>query len=351
MSSPRKVHLRGRPCHAGAMNAGSMEQRTWEAERRADLALDHYHLSREAVSTVFRLGENDVFHIVDPQQGSFALRIHKPGYQDATTIASELAWLAALAGEGVPVNDPVPGRDGALLQRAGEDEEAPLAVLFGWIEEVPAGPGADDGTEEAESFAALGEVLGRIHSHGRTWEPPEGFRRQHWDHDGLIGERHIHGPYRSAAGIVSEQLALFDTTVAAVRERIAHLREEARAGWGLIHGDFSFANTIVTADGPVIIDFDDCGWGWPVYDIAVALWRRFEEPGFARLRDGLLRGYERVLPFPGEQYACLEDIIMAQRLGNLGWYGKHADSPLAEVLPQRIEEAEAACRRYLARLG
>ena len=101
----------------------------------------------------------------------------------------------------------------------------------------------------------------------------------------------------------------------------------------------------------MIIDFDDCGWGWPLYDVAVALWRRLEDPAFPRLRDGLLKGYERVLPFPGEQYACLEDIIMAQSLGNLGWFGKHADSPLAEVLPQRIGEAEAACRKYLARLG
>ena len=324
-----------------------MAARAREAERRAALALDRFHLSREAVAEVFRLGENEVFRVIDPQQGSFALRIHKPGYQDATTIASELAWLAALAGEGVPVNAPVAGRDGALLQHAGDDEEAPHAVLFGWIDEAPAAA-CDD---EAERFAALGEVLGRIHRHGRTWHPPDGFRRQRWDHEGLVGEGHIHGPYRAAAGISPDQLALFDTTVAAIRERIAHLREEPRGGWGLIHGDFGFSNAIVSAGGPVIIDFDDCGWGWPLYDIAVALWRRFDEAGGTRLRDGLLKGYERVLPFPGEQYACLEDIIMAQRLGNLGWFGKHADSPLAEVLPQRIEAAEAACRKYLARLG
>jgi Ser/Thr protein kinase RdoA (MazF antagonist) len=310
------------------------------------MALDRFHLSREAVVETFRLGENEVFRVVDPQQGSFALRIHKPGYQDATTVASELAWLAALAEEGVPVNAPMPGRDGALVQRAGDDEEAPLAVLFGWIDEAPA-----SAQEEAERFAVLGKVLGRIHRHGRTWQPPEGFKRQRWDVDGLVGENHIHGPYRSAAGIAPEQLALFDTTAAAIRERIAHLREEPRGGWGLIHGDFGFSNAIVSATGPVIIDFDDCGWGWPLYDIAVAYWRRADEPDASRLRDGLLKGYERVLPFPGEQYACLEDIVMAQRLGNLGWFGKHADSPLAEVLPQRIEEAEAACRRYLARLG
>ena len=330
-----------------AMDAETTEQRARDARERAHKALDRFHLSREAVAELFRLGENDVFRVTDPQQGRFALRIHKPGYQNAASVASELAWLAALASEAIPVNAPVVGRDGALLQRAGEDEEAPLAVLFDWIEEAPDAAVAD----ESETFAALGEVLGRIHRHGRSWEPPEGFRRQRWDIDGLVGEGHIHGPYRAAAGIAPAQLDLFDATVAAIRERIAHLREEHRAGWGLIHGDFSLANTIVAADGPVIIDFDDCGWGWPLYDIAVALWRRGSDETFPRLRDGLLKGYERALPFPGEQYACLEDIVMAQRLGNLGWFGKHADSPLAEVLPQRIEEAEEACRKYLARLG
>jgi len=329
------------------MTEETSEQRAQQAQERAQSALDRFHLSREAVAELFRLGENDVFRVSDPQQGRFALRIHKPGYQNAASVASELAWLAALADDAIPVNAPVAGRDGALLQHAGEDDAAPLAVLFGWIEEAPALPGED----EAERFAALGEVLGRIHRHGRTWEPPEGFQRQRWDRDGLVGEGHIHGPYRAAAGISPEQLALFDATAVAVRERIAHLREETRAGWGLIHGDFGFSNAIISATGPVIIDFDDCGWGWPLYDIAVALWRRGDEDAFPRLRDGLLRGYERVLPFPGEQYACLEDIIMAQRIGNLGWFGKHANSPLASVLPQRIVEAEAACRKYLARLG
>jgi len=324
------------------MSGQDRERRALEAERRAGEALARYHLSRDAVAVAFRLGENDVFRVDDPQQGSFALRLHKPGYQDAATIASELAWLHALAAEGVPVNAPVPGIDGRLLQLTGGPDEALPCVLFGWIEEVPR-----PDLEEADRFALLGEILGRIHRHGRDWTPPEGFRRQRWDIDGLIGESHIHGPYRTAPGIPPAELALFDTTAAQVRARIAHLREDRSLGWGLIHGDFGFSNAVMGEDGPVIIDFDDCGWGWPVYDVAVALWRRQDAPDFGPCRDALLKGYETVIPFSGEQFAAIDDIVMAQRLGNLGWFGKHQDSPLIETLPLRIEEATAACRKYL----
>lgn len=328
------------------MSGTDPEQRAREAEWRAGEALVRYHLSRDAVALPFRLGENDVFRVEDPQQGSFALRLHKPGYQDAVTIASELAWLDALAAEGIPVNAPVAGTDGALLQHAGSDTEAPPCVLFGWIEEAPR-PDLD----ESARFMLLGEILARIHRHGRDWTPPEGFRRQRWDIDGLIGERHIHGPYRSAPGIAPGDLALFDETAARVRERIAHLREERSQGWGLIHGDYGFFNAVMGTHGPVIIDFDDCGWGWPVYDVAVALWRWQEAPDFGPHRDALLKGYETVLPFSGEQFAALDHVIMAQRLGNLGWFGKHRDSPLMELLPARIADAATACRRYLARFG
>ena len=84
-----------------AMDAETTEQRARDARERAHKALDRFHLSREAVAELFRLGENDVFRVTDPQQGRFALRIHKPGYQNAASVASELAWLAALASGGV----------------------------------------------------------------------------------------------------------------------------------------------------------------------------------------------------------------------------------------------------------
>lgn len=45
-----------------------------------------------------------------------------------------------------------------------------------------------------------------------------------------------------------------------------------RAGWQLLHGDFSDQNMISTSAGLRIFDFDDCGYGPIEYDIANSLY-------------------------------------------------------------------------------
>lgn len=45
-----------------------------------------------------------------------------------------------------------------------------------------------------------------------------------------------------------------------------------RSGWQLVHGDFSDQNVIVAPSGPRIFDFDDCGYGPVLYDVANSLY-------------------------------------------------------------------------------
>lgn len=45
-----------------------------------------------------------------------------------------------------------------------------------------------------------------------------------------------------------------------------------RSQWQLVHGDFSDQNVIVTSSGPSIFDFDDCGYGPVLYDVANSLY-------------------------------------------------------------------------------
>lgn len=48
--------------------------------------------------------------------------------------------------------------------------------------------------------------------------------------------------------------------------------EGDRSRWQLVHGDFSDQNVIVTPSGPRIFDFDDCGYGPMLYDVANSLY-------------------------------------------------------------------------------
>ena len=64
-------------------------------------------------------------------------------------------------------------------------------------------------------------------------------------------------------------------------------------GYNLIHADLHFGNVLVDGDRLAVIDFDDCGFGWHPYELAVVLAGHPTERFDANF-ESLLRGYRRV---------------------------------------------------------
>jgi Ser/Thr protein kinase RdoA (MazF antagonist) len=49
-----------------------------------------------------------------------------------------------------------------------------------------------------------------------------------------------------------------------------------------------------------VIDFDDCGFGYWLYDIAVALWELRHRNDYGQFRATLIKGYTQHRPPPGD---------------------------------------------------
>ncbi len=82
-------------------------------------------------------------------------------------------------------------------------------------------------------------------------------------------------------------------------DRFADSKHE-RGDWQLQHGDFSHVNLIRTSDGLRLIDFDDCGYGPPAYDIANALYMvlfdseiQDRSDRYQTFRPAFLEGYDQ----------------------------------------------------------
>ena len=87
--------------------------------------------------------------------------------------------------------------------------------------------------------------------------------------------------------------------------------------YSLIRSDLHFGNVLVDGDRLAVIDFDDCGFGWHQYELAVVLAghppERFDV-NFA----SLLRGYRRVRAFPDEDAALVPMFVVVRALAWLG---------------------------------
>ena len=300
------------------------------------LPLHLWDLPPDATARLINVSENRTY-LIEAGALRWVLRVHRPGYQRRAAIESELAWMAALR-DVMAVPEPVAGRDGAMLQ--GSD---PVMVLFGFI------PGAAPPDDAPPSvFETLGDMAARLHGHARNWSRPEGFERPAWDLAAVFGPMAHWGDWRAAPGVDAGIQTVLEEAEAKVRFELAAFGT-APDRYGLIHADMRAANLLVDGRDIRLIDFDDCGFGWFLYDFAAAVSFIETRPDLGALKAAWLRGYRRQADLPEADAAMLDSFVMLRRLALLAWIGSHAEAPEPQAMAPHFASGTAGlARRYLA---
>ena len=297
--------------------------------------------------------ENTVFKIVLATGEPAALRVHRPGYHDLPSLLSELQWMAMLRERGISVPEPVASLNGNLVERVSNQAshtERHVDVL-GWMRGAPLGKSgvalAFSPTRLERIFHELGIVMARMHVASDSWQRPEGFVRPAWDKEGLVGDKPFWGKFWQLPSMTAEQSALIQMA----RVRAAHDLNAYSAGgggYGLIHADLVRENVFVSDTGVSLIDFDDCGFGWRVFDIATALYKNRYEPAYPAIEASLLAGYQTVRKFPAEELAALPLFTLLRSFTYIGWAQARLDEPgMAARLAKYIDDACLLSRSYL----
>ena len=294
-------------------------------------ATGNYALPGGLAVRLINLSENATYSVTAPDGQRWALRIHRDGYHARAAIASELAWLQALRAARVVVTPaPVAGRDGEIIQIVGHPRlTAPRhVVLSDW--ETGQEPGID--SDLARPFEVLGEVTARMHRHSRDWQRPVWFTRPTWNFDTALGEAAPHwGRWRDGMGVDAQKAALFGRTVAVIGKRLAAYGQDSRR-FGLIHCDLRLANLLIDDAAVKVIDFDDCGFSWFMYDAATPVSFYEHEPQVPDLIEAWKVGYRRVLDLPKADEAEIPTFLMLRRLLLVAWIGSHSETDLAKSM-------------------
>jgi Ser/Thr protein kinase RdoA (MazF antagonist) len=306
-------------------------------------ALTHYDVPSDVELTLLNVSENATFAVDDPATGArTVLRLHRRGYHDAAAIASELDWLDALRDEaGVRTPRVVPGRDGRRLVTV-DDTEPRHVVAFEWL------PGSEP-TDLLRSFGALGEITARMHEHARTWPRPAGFTRFAWDFDGAFGATARWGRWQHGIAVGDAEREVLGRLESTLRSRLLGYGAGPER-YGLVHADLRLANLLVDGDSTYVIDFDDCGWGWYLYDLGAALSFIEDDPRVPELVDSWTRGYRTVRQLSTVDEAEIPTFILMRRLLLVAWIGSHAGTDLARSMGAGYTGASCALAEdYLSR--
>ena len=81
-----------------------------------------------------------------------------------------------------------------------------------------------------------------------------------------------------------------------------------------------------------MIDFDDCGFGWFMYDFAAAISFIEEDPIIPDLRAAWIDGHRTIAPLGEEDVAEIDSFVMLRRLLLTAWLASHSETPTAQEL-------------------
>lgn len=312
----------------------------------SDGVIAQWALPHDAIVKLITVSENATFLVTADGIDVGVVRLHRPGYlSDAVQITAELRWVEAIAQQTeVAVPRPVSGATGDLVHTLVDpDGTVWTAVMFEFV----TGDVLESVTDPLPFASTIGRTTALLHEHARTWTPPAGFSRFEWDLPDLLGVSARWGTWE-AAPLPTGTLAVLKRAEEKAL-RIVDRLERTPERWGLIHADLRPSNIMIDGDDLVVIDFDDAGYGWYLYDFAAALSFGEHLPTARQNAGDWVAGYRSVLPFTEEDAELACAFSMIRRLTMLGWTTTHR----IDALPPELQDRDGAgslavAERFLA---
>ena len=284
--------------------------------------------------------ENAVFGVILKNNIKAALRLHRPGYKDIAEIKSEMWWTRALAKKGFPVPCPVASHKGEDVIQVSSDL---VATMIEWVEGEPIGDAKIPIKGLGKKiYYELGVLLADLHNLTEDLSFPDWFKRPLWDIDGLLGETPNWGRFWESSGLTAEEKYIFQLT----RNKAKLVLEKYKydgAETLLLHGDAIRENVFNGPNGLTLIDFDDCGYGFPIYDLATATIQSIEDKHYQNRCDAILNGYGKDRLLTHADFELFPTFSMLRVLATSSWIIPRAKkgSSVINIYKQRaLKEAK-----------
>ena len=236
------------------------------------------------------------------------------GENDLQSQRAMLDWLAFLAAHEAPVMRPIQSPQGNLIETM---EHEGRTYLVSASEKI-AGVRAEVlplSQWDADLILALGRAIGRCHAVAQAYIPSDqSLKRPDW---------------QQAVNCFNplDDLATAEVFVVARRAQILKVIDALprdQESYGLAHLDIHFANFIVDSErgGVMLIDFDDCAYGWYAMDVAMLLFDmkvvytdQAQAMPVSHFLEFLLKGYRAEKDFPAFWVAQLPAFLKLLEIG------------------------------------
>lgn len=275
-----------------------------------------YNLGKDAKCVFLKRGLNDTY-LITTETKRFILRVYTPGWRNLDEVISEIDLLKQLNTKAMPVAAPVPNKDNTYYQIIKTSDGIRIVVLFNYAQ------GVECKIINGDKCVQLGEAVAQIHICTDMFKSK--LHRHVIDFSFLLDE-----PLRLLCNLLKFRLKDWHY-LCEIAEQIKRQAPKLPCNspiYGICHGDVHLGNVHFEHDNVLtFFDFDCCGYGWRVYDIATFQWMcHFAVPGTHEEKDFLcdefLRGYNTVRVCEQIEIEALPYFIAARQIWTMAIIAK-----------------------------
>lgn len=282
----------------------------------AEFIKEKYPLKENVDCKLFRTGVNHTYFISD-HETKFVVRVYCYNWRNKSEIQEELKLLLLLKDNDLAVSYPVPDKEGNFIQEINAPEGLRYAVLFTFAE------GKKMRFMSNESHFAVGSLMAKIH----TITAGKKINRIQYNSDVLI-----HQAYHHMTAFFSEDLDEMQY-LRKIGNQISETFKEA--DWsenekGIVHLDIWYDNLSVSDEDEIIIfDFDNCGNGALILDIAYFFKQLFfiesDKKEYELKVQSFLNGYQKIRKLSDKEIKLIPEAGASIFMFYLGVQAKRFD--------------------------
>ena len=296
---------------------------------------------------LMNVSENLIYKVEASGIPHSILRVHRPNYRSHQEIESELIWLEQIRLENLIATPRVlRGKNGTRIQNIISPSTGRVInlVMFEFVE----GSTPKESDDQLELFYSLGKIAAILHKQVKTWPKPTNFFRKHWNLEAIIGKKPLWGKWQSSPGVTKDISTILSKAEKKLTDQIASYGQSDQ-NYGLIHADMRLANIIRNNNHLTLIDFDDCGFGWHLYDFAASVSFMETHASLEEIKQEWLGGYRGIAHLSQGDELLIDSFVMLRRLALLAWVGSHmkSDEP-RELAPFFAYETAILAENYLS---
>ncbi|WP_146553487.1 phosphotransferase enzyme family protein [Rummeliibacillus sp. SL167] len=275
----------------------------------------------------------------------YILRVNRPFYHEKHQIKAEIAYIQNIAKQSpIQVALPIQTINGAYVNEHKIDNKIYYSTLFTFLNGSKPN---ENGTEIFRQFELLGQITAKMHKHSiENAVYYNTFDRMSWDEEMILGDHPKWGRWQDGKGLTDSRIEKYSLAVELIKLKLK-VYGKSTMRYGLIHADLRLANLLVAEDGIKVIDFDDCGFGWYLYDLATALSFIEHLRHTPQLISAWIKGYEKERLLTSADKSMIETFVLMRRLQLIAWIGSRDNETTQQLDEQFTFETDPLVDEYL----